>query len=66
MMGQLFGGLLFGTVGFVAFMYGKREASLRPMLIGAALMAYPYFVANLLVLYGIGVLLFTALFVWRD
>ena len=66
MMGQLFGGLLFGTVGFVAFMYGKREASLRPMLIGAALMAYPYFVANLLVLYGIGVLLITALFVWRD
>ena len=65
-MGQLFGGLLFGSIGFIAFVHGKHEGSLKIMLLSAALMAYPYFVANLLALYAIGILLTTALFVWRD
>ena len=66
MMGQLVSGLLFGGIGFVAFMYGKRQASLKAMLIGVLLMVYPYFVANTLASYAIGILLTAALFIFRD
>ena len=65
-MGQLVSGLLFGSIGFVAFMYGKRQASLKAMLIGVLLMVYPYFVSNTLASYAIGVALTAALFVVRD
>ena len=66
MMGRLAGGLVFGAIGFAALAYGKRQASLRTMLLGAALMVYPYFVANTLALYAVGALLTAAVFVWRD
>ena len=66
MMGQLAGGLVFGAIGFVALAYGKRQASVRTMLLGVALMVYPYFVANTLALYAVGALLTAAVFVWRD
>ncbi len=65
-MGQLVSGFLFGSIGFVAFMYGKRQASFMAMLIGVLLMVYPYFVANTLAAYAIGILLTAALFVFRD
>ena len=41
---NLFGSLVFGVVGFAAFMYGKKQARLWTMLIGVALMVYPYFI----------------------
>ena len=53
----LFGGFLFGSIGFVAFVYGKKQASYKPLVIGILLMAYPYFVSNTILLYGIGILL---------
>jgi len=37
-----------------------------PMLLGIALMAYPYFVSGPWLLYGIGIALTTALYVTRD
>ena len=66
MTGQLFGNFLFGTIGFAAFVYGKRQPSVRAMIIGVALMVYPYFVANTPAMYAIGVLLTAALFIVRD
>ena len=36
---QLFANLLFSSVGFVAFIYGKRQHIWKPMFIGLALMA---------------------------
>jgi hypothetical protein len=63
---NLIGGLLFGAVGFVAFIYGKRQSAFRAMGFGVALMAFPYFVSNTLALYGIGTALTAALFVFRD
>ena len=66
MMGRLVGGLVFGAIGFVALAYGKRQASVRTMLLGVALMVYPYFVANTLALSAVGVLLTAAVLVWRD
>lgn len=63
---ELIGGLIFGSVGFVAFVYGKRMKVWKPMFIGIGLMAYPYFVSSDVLLYSLGALLTAALFVWRD
>lgn len=45
-MGNIFVVVLFSLVGFAAFRYGKRNAEVRPMLLGAALMVYGYFVSD--------------------
>lgn len=60
------GGLLFGGVGFVAFMYGKKNAEWRPMILGIGLMVYPYFVRGTLLLYLTGIALSAALYFWRE
>ena len=45
-LSNLIGGLLFGGIGFVAFVYGKRMARWPMALLGFLLMAYPYFVSQ--------------------
>ena len=65
-LGGLIGAVLFGSIGFVAFMYGKKNTEVRPMIIGFLLMGYPYLVRNTLVLYLVGVVLTVALFVLRE
>jgi hypothetical protein len=62
---NLFAGLVFGSIGLAAFIYGKKMASWRPMIIGVALMAYPYFFSGTLVIYLIGIALTTTLYFWR-
>ncbi len=52
---NLIGGLVFGSIGFVAFIYGKRMNLWRPMFLGLALMVYPYFVSSDIVLWAAGV-----------
>ena len=59
------GGILFGSIGFGAFIYGKKQASIKPMIIGGALMAYPYFIPNTILLCLIGAVLTGALFIFR-
>ena len=51
-------GVFFGLIGFSLFMYGKKSQEMQPMLIGVALMVYPYFVSSVLwsVLVGIGLI----------
>ena len=66
MVANLLGGLVFGIIGLAAFRYGKREANIRLMLIGGALMVYPYFVSNTPAMIGIGVALTAAIFFFRD
>ncbi|HMC12927.1 MAG TPA: hypothetical protein VKG67_01105 [Gallionellaceae bacterium] len=63
---ELFAALLFGTFGFAAFLYGKKSTNWKPMVIGVALMVYPYFIENALLLYSIGIALCVSLFVFRD
>ena len=63
---NLIGGLLFGSIGFVAFVYGKRMHVWKPLFFGLALMAYPYFVENDIALFAIGVVGTAALFLFRD
>ncbi len=62
----LFAGLLFGAVGMGVFVYGKKQRKAWPFLIGTALMVYPYFFDDPWLLYGIGVVLIAALFMFRD
>ena len=66
MISNLIGGFIFGSIGFVAFVYGKKMAQYRMMWMGLALMVYPYFFSSNWALYGIGTVLTVALFVWKD
>ena len=58
--------IIFGGVGFIAFVYGKKVGNFKALLIGIVLMGYPYFVTNTLALYGVGAALCAALYFWRD
>ena len=53
---NLIGGLVFGSIGFVAFVYGKRMNLWKPMLLGIALMVYPYFISDDIALFAVGIL----------
>jgi hypothetical protein len=53
---NLIGGFIFGSVGFIAFIYGKRMNLWKPMFLGLALMVYPYFVTNEILLFAVGII----------
>lgn len=63
---NLFAGILFGSVGLAAFVYGKKSANWKPMAIGVIMMVYPYFIEETWLVYVIGVALCASIFVWRD
>ncbi|MDQ6655269.1 MAG: hypothetical protein M3Y80_05595 [Verrucomicrobiota bacterium] len=63
---ELIAGFIFGSIGFVAFIYGKRMHAWRPMFLGLLLMAYTYFVSDTAIVYGIGTVLTGALFLFRE
>ena len=63
---KIFACTIFGAIGFAVFLYGKKNKSVRPMIIGAALMVYPYFISGTFFLYLVGIALTTALYFWRE
>jgi hypothetical protein len=63
---NLIGNLLFSSVGFLAFIYGKRMNLWKPMLCGIWLMVYPYFIGDTVIMYAIGVVDSAALIFLRD
>ena len=63
---QLILGSLFGTVGFVVFMFGKKQVSWKPMAAGAALIVLPYLVQETVALCSTGLLILAALYIFRD
>lgn len=63
---NLIGNLLFSSVGFVAFIYGKRRNVWKVMLCGLGLMIYPYFIGDTAAMYVIGCLGTAAIFFLRD
>ena len=63
---NIFGTIIFGAIGMAALVYGKKAGLLYPMLIGAALMIYPYFVTQTWLLYGVGILLTVVLIRFHD
>ena len=50
-------GLLFGSIGFGFFLYGKRQKTIVPLITGITLCVVPYFIANVYVLVTVGVVL---------
>ena len=62
---NLIGGLVFGSIGFIAFIYGKRMNLWKPMFLGIGLMIYPYFISNDIALIAIGAIGTAGLFFLR-
>jgi hypothetical protein len=58
--------LLFGSIGLGFFIYGRRQRAPIPLLCGIALMVFPYFVSNSLLLVAIGALLMALPYFFRD
>jgi hypothetical protein len=54
---SLLWGLLFGSIGLGYLVYGRRQKAVVPLVCGLALMIYPYFVSNTLVLVALGLVL---------
>jgi hypothetical protein len=50
-------GFLFSSVGFGFFMYGRKQTAVVPLACGLALMVYPYFVDDVVLMVVIGVAL---------
>jgi hypothetical protein len=50
-------GLLFGSIGLGFLIYGKRQKAAIPLVCGLALMVFPYFVSNTMLLVAIGIAL---------
>jgi predicted membrane protein len=50
-------GLLFSSIGFGFFLYGRKQRAVVPLVCGLALMIYPYFIPNVLALIAIGIAL---------
>ncbi|MHB0973592.1 MAG: hypothetical protein ACYC0P_05035 [Thiobacillus sp.] len=51
---SLLWGLLFGSIGLGFFLYGKKQQAFVPLFSGLALMVFPYFVSNTILLVTIG------------
>ena len=62
-MNSLAVGIFAGAIGAGYFIYGKRQTKFVPMIAGALLCIYPYFVDSLPWLLGIGIALVAAPFV---
>jgi len=58
--------MLFGTIGLGFLMYGKKVVQPVPMGVGVALMIFPYFIANVIVLLIVGLALTAVPFIVRD
>lgn len=52
--------VLFGSIGFGFFVYGKKERAIVPLLAGIALIVAPYLVSNVILLLLIGCALVAA------
>jgi hypothetical protein len=47
--------VLFSSIGLGFFIYGTKQKAPVPLVCGIALMIFPYFVSNILLLVGIGI-----------
>ena len=62
---SLLWGLLFGSIGMGFFIYGKKQRAVVPLVCGLALIIFPYFVSNVLLLVAVGVILMAIPYFFR-
>ncbi len=53
----LFLSLIFGSIGFGYFLYGKKQKMTVPFIAGIILMIFPYFIENAVFMSIIGIVL---------
>lgn len=63
---MLLWGVLFGSVGFGYFMYGKKQRAIVPLVCGLALMVVPYFIANAILLVMVCAAIIAVPYFFRD
>ena len=63
---QIASSIILGGVGFVAFVYGKKQGSLKPMVGGVVLMALPYILQETMQLVVASALILATMYVFRD
>jgi hypothetical protein len=63
---NLIGNFLFSSIGFIAFVYGRRTNLWKIMFCGLAVMIYPYFIGDTVMMYAIGAVGTASLFFLRD
>jgi predicted membrane protein len=54
---SLLWGLLFGSIGLGFLIYGRKQRAVVPLVCGLALMIFPYFLSNTILLIAIGIAL---------
>lgn len=54
---SLLWGVLFGSIGLGFFVYGKKQKAPVPLACGLALMAFPYFISNGVLMVVVGAVL---------
>lgn len=54
---SLLWGLLFGSIGIGFLIYGRKQRAVVPLICGLALMIFPYFVSNTILLIAVGIVL---------
>lgn len=54
---SLLWGVLFGSIGVGFFVYGKKQRAVVPLVCGLALMVFPYFISNSVLLVVVGLAL---------
>ena len=62
---ELVWGVLFGSVGFGFFLYGKKQTKVVPLVCGLVLMVYPYFMPNTVALVLTGLVLVAVPYFFR-
>ena len=63
---NILAGIIFGTLGYGAFSYGRKLELWQPIAIGLSLMIYPYFFSNLWLVWGMGAGLLVLLCFYHD
>ncbi|MCV2365778.1 hypothetical protein LNV23_20205 [Paucibacter sp. DJ1R-11] len=61
----IFGAIVFGLIGLVAWRLGRKQGNRRQLWLGVALMLYPYLVPGTVWLYAIGLALCGGLWLSR-
>jgi apolipoprotein N-acyltransferase len=62
----IFGAIVFGLVGLVAFRSGRRSGNRPTLWLGVALMFYPYVVSNVWLMYLVGAGLCAGIYFARE
>lgn len=62
----IFGAIVFGLIGLVAFRRGRKTGRRRTLWLGVALMIYPYAISRTWLLYAVGAALCVGIWLDRD